>query len=107
MPPITPTVGRRVWYRPSAFDKSGPGGMTAVKDQPLDAGVVAVWSDRCINVVVTDILGKTFGKHSVQLIQEGDPKPVDADGNDVGGYCEWMPYQQSQSAKAATSEVAK
>lgn len=104
---ISPTVGRRVWYRPSAFDKSGPGGMTATSGQPLDAGVVAVWGDRCVNLDVTDILGKHFGKQSVTLIQEGDAKPVDAAGNDIGGYCEWMPHQQAQVRKQEVAEGTK
>lgn len=100
---IKPTVSRKVWYRPSAFDLQGPGAMQIVnREQPLDATVLAVWGDRCVNVLVLDITGKPFTKMSVTLKQEGDVMPVDPDtGKEHGGYVEWMPYQQGQ-AKAAT-----
>lgn len=97
---IKPTVGRKVWYRPTAFDKSGPGGMHAALDQPLDATVVYVHSDRMVNLLVVDHMGRSFPKTSVQLLQEGDTPPAVTGG---GGYAEWMPYQQGQ-ARAATKE---
>lgn len=40
---------------------------------------------------------------SVQLLQEGDARPVDAHGNDVGGFCEWMPYQVGKAKTEAPS----
>jgi hypothetical protein len=84
---IKPTVGRKVWYRPSDFDKAGPVPMTVagpVDDQhPLDATIIAVWSDRCVNVLVTDIAGRQFPVLSATLVQEGDPKP------EHGRYVEW------------------
>lgn len=105
---ITPTVGRKVWYRPNKFDMTGPGAMVCsvkpedpTQGQPLDATVLAVWSDRCVNVLVLDIMGKPFTKTSVRLMQEGDETPKDHEGNNVGGYVEWMPYQQAQAAKQA------
>ena len=105
---IKPTVGRKVWYRPSQFDVQGPGGMQMAGSpdrpdlsQPLDATILAVWSDTCINVLVFDITGKPFTKMSTRLLQEGDAKPVDAAGKPVGGYVEWMPYQQGQAKKDA------
>ena len=96
---IPPSVGRKVWYRPSKFDLQGPKPMIVVKDQPLDATVIAVWSDRCINVLVTDIVGNQFPVLSCTLIQEGDHLPEDSDGNVVGRYAQWMPCQVGQAKK--------
>lgn len=105
---ITPTVGRKVWYRPSKSDLIGLGAMVCsvnadkpTEGQPLDATVLAVWGDRCVNVQVLDIMGKPFTKTSVSLLQPGDQPPVDFEGKAVGGYVEWMPYQQTQAAKEA------
>lgn len=97
---ITPTVGRKVWYRPSAHDKTGPVPMVAATDAPLDATVVAVHGDRMVNLVIFDAMGTMFRKLSVTLMQEGDTPPLDTNGISVGGYCEWMPYQQTQAKKA-------
>lgn len=108
MPLIKPTVGRKVWYWPSHFDKQGPGAMCSVHGQPLDATVLAVWSDRCVNLLVVDISGKTFGKASATLIQGDDLHPKqgspDNEGNPTpGGYAQWMPYQLGQAYKVETS----
>lgn len=101
---IQPTVGRKVWYRPSTFDKSGPGAMAVLMEadgtpKPLDATVLAVWGDRLINVLVLDIYGKPFTKTSVNLIQEGDETPKNMEGGEAYGYVEWMPYQNQQAKK--------
>ncbi|WP_439685090.1 hypothetical protein MNJPNG_06310 [Cupriavidus oxalaticus] len=95
---IKPSVGRKVWYRPSAFDKAGRVAMVTAGDEPLDATVLAVWGDRCVNLLVTDIMGKQFPVLSCQLLQEGDVPAVNAeDGKTIGGYAEWMPYQVAQA----------
>lgn len=93
---ITPTVGRQVWYRASAHDQSGPKPMAvgaetegSTKRKPLSATVIAVWGDRMVNLLVIDAHGNLFPKLSVQLLQEGDLFPVDANGDDRGGYAEW------------------
>ena len=71
---IKPTVGRKVWYRPSRNDIIGPlpmsvsGSIEAGNAAPLDATVIAVWGDRCVNLQVVDIVGKNFAKLSVNLI---------------------------------------
>lgn len=93
---IYPTIGRKVWYRPSADDLKGGNEkpMAAVGTQPLDATVVAVWGDRCVNLVVFDANGDMFKRTSVMLLQDSDPLPVE------GRYAEWMPYQTAQAAKA-------
>lgn len=101
---ITPTVGRKVWYRPSASDLTGPIPMYASRApgaQPLDATVICVHGDRMINVLVIDSMGKQFPVLSCDLLQPGDEPRKDAEGNPVGRYCEWMPYQQGQAKTAA------
>lgn len=108
---IKPTVGRKVWYRPSKHDKLGPVPMSVAGDQPLDATVIAVWGDRMINALVTDSMGRQFPVLSVDLLQPGDEPSKDADGNVIGRYCEWMPYQVGQAgaekqAPAAESETS-
>ena len=97
---ISPTVGRKVWYLPSHQDlnigtESTPP-MTASGDQPLDATVVAVWGDRCINLVIFDSIGGMYTRRSVTLKQEGDVIP------DGQAYAEWMPYQAAQAKKNDT-----
>lgn len=108
---ITPTVGRKVWYRPSAWDCTGPGAMQTATDptettgrQPLDATIIAVWGDRMVNVLVTDITGKQFLVLSCVLQQPGDPVHFDAEGKLIGRFCEWMPYQVGQAEKTAATE---
>lgn len=92
---ITPTVGRKVWYRPSAADLEGPTPMSVVKGQPLDATVIAVWGDRMVNLLVVDSSGHLFPVLSCGLKQPGDAVEPGKDGKPAGRYCEWMPYQQS------------
>lgn len=103
---IKPTVGRKVWYRPSKHDKLGPVPMNAAGGEPLDATVIAVFGDRMISVLVTDIMGRQFPVLSVDLLQPGDEPRKDADGNVIGRYCEWMPYQVGQAAKDETAAPA-
>lgn len=97
---ITPTVGRKVWYRPSAHDKTGPIPMTCQSGQPLDATVVCVHGDRMVNLVIFDVYGKQFNKTSVTLLQDDDKPATNNEGDVIGGYAEWMPYQQGQAKKA-------
>ena len=95
---ITPTVGRKVWYRPCPNDLVGPVPMTVVghadSRQPLDATVIAVFGDRMVNLLVTDACGKQFPVLSATLLQDGDLIPAN------GRYAEWMPYQKTQADKA-------
>jgi hypothetical protein len=99
---IKPTVGRKVWYYPSAEDKNGspaPGGqppMEVNSAEPLDATVVAVWGDRCVNLAIFDIHGALFARRSVRLLQDDDAVP------EFGRYATWIPYQVAQAAKATT-----
>jgi hypothetical protein len=97
----TPTVGRKVWYRPQASDLTGPVPMVMSGAEPLDATVIAVWGNRMINVLVTDIMGRQFPVLSCALLQEGDQPPTDAEGKVTGRYCEWMPYQLTKAKEEA------
>lgn len=97
---IKPTVGRRVWFRPSAaFLASNPTLTQFNPEQPMDAGIVYVHHDHMVNLIVTDHVGKTFPVPSVPLLA-GQYEP--AEDGDVYCCCEWMPYQKGQAAKAAT-----
>lgn len=96
---ISPTVSRKVWYRPSQNDLcvgteiTPP--MIAVGDQAFDATVVYVHSDTCVNLVIRDHIGTQFRRTSVILSQGNNPVP------DGAAYAEWMPYQQGQAKKEA------
>jgi hypothetical protein len=90
---ITTTVGRKVWYRPNAYDVSGPGGMQCAPNAPLDATVVCVHSDRMVNLVIFDCNGHMHRRCSVRLLQDDD---LPHDGQ---SYAEWMPYQTAQAKK--------
>lgn len=93
--PITPTVGRILWYRP--HDGWQPG-IPHRKGEPLAALVTAVESDNRVNVLVLDANGGQHPMPSVLLVQPGDEAPA------KGGYCEWMPFQIGQAEKTAEAE---
>ena len=104
---IKPTVGRKVWYRPSEGDQLGPTPMAVTGNQPLDATIIAVWGDRMVNLLVMDAVGRQFPVLSVSLLQ-GDDKPhLDREGKPSGRYAEWMPYQKAQTevVKPATQKM--
>jgi hypothetical protein len=90
---IKPTVGRVVLYTPQKVE-----GFPHAVDQ-LAAIVVYVHSDKLINLTVFDSNGGAYGVCSVDLIQDGDPKP------EFGRYAEWMPYQKGQAAKTEQLEA--
>lgn len=86
---IVPTVGRRVWYYPG----NSLGGMVLVDpNQPCDAGVACVITDREINISVADHTGNMFAREHVMLLQGDDLEPADNQH-----YCTWMPYQKAQA----------
>lgn len=85
---IKPTVGRVVWFNQENRDLAG--------DKTLAAIVAHVHSDRLVNLCVIDANGNTHSRTSVTLVQPGDATPG------AGPYCEWMPYQIGQAARAAT-----
>lgn len=100
---ITPTIGRKVWYRHDGLQTTDINGgqINAVSygDQPMDATVIYVWHDRMVNLRITDHAGNTFALSSVHLVQQGDVTPGYR-------YCEWMPYQKGQAAKAAATALS-
>jgi hypothetical protein len=50
-----------------------------------------------VNLAVFDSNGVSHSRTSVQLVQAGEDKP------EHGYFCEWMPYQVGQAAKAAAN----
>lgn len=99
---IQPTIGRRVWYWPSTYDRGLEHGQPATiikadDTQACDAGIAYVHSDRLVNLSVADHNGVMHSRPSVQLVQEGDdPAPQGM------GYATWMPYQLGQAKPAET-----
>lgn len=91
---IRASIGRRLWYWPPKNSESS-GFIYEDPTQPLDAGIAYVHSDRLINISVSDQVGVSHSRTYVPLCQEGDQRP------EMGGYCEWMPYQQGQARKGA------
>lgn len=82
---IKPSVGRVVWYHPKTDEKTA-------------AIVACVHNDTCVNLMVIDQAGNTQGRISVILWQgEGTHPPLP--------FCEWMPYQKGQAAKAEALEA--
>ncbi len=93
---IPPTVGRKVWFYPG----NTRGDMIVMPSngvpQPLDATIVYVSNDRCVNLLVADHGGKLHALTSIHLVQPGDPLHD-------GGYAMWMPYQVGQAKKHAAA----
>ena len=98
MTKILPTVGRVVWFTPSRLF-TPPDFLLIDRDKPCSAMVAYVWTDNLLNLTVSDHYGKTFNMTSVQLVQADEPRPAN------GHFCEWMPYQVGQKAKAAAKSV--
>lgn len=101
-PVIKPTVGRRVWFRPSAaFLERNPTVTQLGQTQPMDAGIVYVHHDHMVNLAVCDHVGRTHMVPSVPLlVGQWDPS------DDDYFVCEWMPYQKGQAAKVEAKEAA-
>lgn len=88
---IKPTVGRVVWYW-----REPP---TKPDQQPEAATVAYVHSDSLVNLQVIDHNGVACSATSVPLRQDGEGVPNCS-------FCEWMPYQKGQAAKAEELEKA-
>jgi hypothetical protein len=89
---IEPTVGRVVWYRPNETEQ-------IKSDQPLAAIVAYVHNPRLVNLAVFEPNGNHHSRTSVTLVQEGDAYLAGS------SFCEWMPYQKGQAAKAEAAEA--
>lgn len=88
---IQPTVGRQAW-----FWRAGavlPTDDITLSDQPEAATVCYVHTDRLVNLQVIDHNGHARPIAEVQLRQPEDDVPKTQ-------FCEWMPYQKGQAAKA-------
>lgn len=90
---IQPTVGRVVHYHDPSLS-----------DQPLDAHIAYVHSERLINIGGFDANGVPFSETSVTLVQPGDEVPDHP-------HATWMPYQVkkdhgSESGERAAGEQA-
>ncbi|MCC6172091.1 MAG: hypothetical protein IT481_08685 [Gammaproteobacteria bacterium] len=94
---ITPTVGRVMWYRPGEQL-----GALVQHDaaQPMVAHVCYVWNDNLVNLLVIDHAGVRHARTSVPVVQGGSPYTAGP-----SPYCEWMPYQKGQAAKAEALEA--
>ncbi|MCY1166562.1 hypothetical protein D9M73_65040 [compost metagenome] len=91
---IPPTVGRKVYYR---APKNGVGLLSIYNlEQPCDATVIYVHSERMVNVLIVDHVGNLHPKTSVPFLQPGDDP-----AQHTNGYVEWMPYQVGQAKAAA------
>ena len=98
MTKILPTVGRVVWFTPSRL--TGDYGFTHIDSRkPLAAIVTHIFHDALVNLTVFDSNGVSHSRTRVPLVHAGEPKP------EHGYFCEWMPYQIGQAAKAAASSA--
>lgn len=84
---ITPTIGRRVWFRPSVSDLDYMAQLDP--SQAFDAGVIYVHDDRLVSLDITDHKGIKHTRAACVLLQDEDTPP------EVGSYAEWMPYQKT------------
>lgn len=82
MPKIVPTVGRRIWYKPTDAETEV---FLCNSDQPFDAGVVYVHVDGNVNLVVTSHGGEQFFREDVPISEDSDWPEA--------GTAYWMPYQ--------------
>ena len=100
-PTITPTIGRKVWYWPSDYQRRT--GLTVADGQPCDATVVHVRADGRVNLRVTDHIGNTHPLTGIELVQGATPAHAEEAPE---GCATWMPYQAKQAAQVQTYVVA-
>lgn len=99
-PRINPTIGRIVLFHLSGTTPPADparGNFMLAENDTYGAMVAAVISPSMVNLTVSDSWGNTFGRTSIPLVQEGEERPA-------GAWCEWMPYQKGQAAKAEQLE---
>lgn len=65
-----PQVGDLVEFHVGAHDP------TFAQGSRLDAEITQVWSESCVNVVVTDAVGEKHSRTSVRLVPPGCSEPV-------------------------------
>lgn len=91
---IQPTVGRVMYYWPSAAFKASPGA------QPQAVQVAYVNENGTINVGGYNAHGMIFSETSVTVRQPDDPDPSS------GSFVEWMPFQVGQAVTAQAGSPA-
>lgn len=98
----TPTIGRRVWYWPSAADFTEGEMKQLYSDQPFDAGVTSVHAGSAVGLDICDHMNGRHGLVSVPLLQADDVRAGKP------GTAQWMPYQAAQAKKteAALAQAA-
>lgn len=99
---IKPTVGRKVWFRPSSLPLRAS--LEVHDGQPCDATILYVWNDRRVNLLVAGPTGVTQRLLDVTLRQSGDAPPISAFSF---GYAEWMPCQQVAKPDVAARPQAE
>lgn len=85
---IKPTIGRKVWWWQHGENNA---------QQPEDATVVYVHSDRCVNLHVIDHNGNARPVTSAHLVQPGDGEEGASHAKPVACYATWMPFQVGQA----------
>lgn len=95
---ITPTVGRRIHFRPNAEHAA----LLGVFDdsQPCDAGVLYVHDDGTVNLDVTGPSGAKLAVQRVRIIPAGHVVAVDE------SHARWMEYQTAKAAQEAAAAVS-
>lgn len=80
---IKPVVGRKVWYKPQANER------TFAHDQAFDATIAHVHNDTLVNLTVRNDLGGTIiGKTNIVLADSYD--------HALPGQAGWAPHQINQ-----------
>lgn len=81
---IHPTRFRAVHYHLAPGDTSIPDTVPGLPNPPLGGIITKVYNDRLIDVQVYGVDGNYYPKTSVQLLQDADVPPTDAQ------YCNWF-----------------
>ena len=107
---IKPFIGAQLHYTASESEKypKSPYGMASKYQQPLHAVVIDIHSDRCVNLMVTDIMGRQFYVPSATLLQPGDRPVKDVGGFVAGRFASWpalMPHEQIFAEDTAPSST--
>lgn len=80
-----PTVGDTLWYQPSETHPNGPGGQLMITNRkPCPAVVDRVFTERLVNLRVTDEDGAEHEVRFVTLVHPNDPHP-----RAHVGHCQW------------------
>jgi hypothetical protein len=88
---IQPTIGRKLYFKPTLFQINEMRATYLDLSQPFDATIVFVHEDATINIAGYDHNGVGYKALNIPLIQDGDEPPEDE------SYAYWMPYQVQQA----------